>query len=302
MKRVWRWVGVVLVLLLLIAAMAAFWLLRERAGRLVYPVRSRPLQTPADYDLSGEDVTFTTDDGLTLSGWYIPPTTAANGGALVFIHGLNSNRGMLLDQAAMLAGHGYGALLFDLRAHGQSEGEQTTWGVAEIGDVQAAVRFLAERPDVDATRIGLVGHSMGGAIAIQTAAVTPAVQLVIAESAYASFASNAPTLTVSFARLHDDLAPLVLWQAGRIAGVRPQHIQPLDDVAGLAPRPVLFIHGEADKTVDVSNSQRLYQRAGEPKALYLVPGAGHDNFMRVDPAGFEEQVVGFLEAYFLEVD
>jgi hypothetical protein len=100
------------------------------------------------------------------------------------------------------------------------------------------------------------------------------VKVVIAESAYATFVDNAPRLTVSFARLPDYMAPLVLWQAGQLAGVNPHEIRPIDVVAELAPRPILIIHGEQDATVRVNNSRHLYETAEQSKEGYLQFSSG----------------------------
>lgn len=284
---------VVLVLLGSLAGNLAF--LHGRAVRLVQPVRTQPLSTPDDFGITAwEEVSFTAVDGIQLSGWFIPPSPDSDGTTLIFVHGLGSNRGALLDQAAMLAKHGYGALLFDLRAHGRSQGERTSWGLVETADVAAAVAFLQSQPDVNPDRLALVGHSMGGAIAIRAAAQLPAIQAVIVESSYATFAENADRLTVSFARLPAYLSPVILPWAEWLAGVDAAEIRPVDQVGELSPRPVLFIHGEQDRTIEVSNSQRLYAAALAPKALYLVADAGHEDLLAADPAAFEQRIITFL--------
>ena len=81
--------------------------------------------TPADRGMVYEEVAFTTRDGLTLRGWYIP---SQNRAAVMLLHSLASNRIGMLDVAAVLARYGYGVLLFDLRAHGESEGEVLPFG------------------------------------------------------------------------------------------------------------------------------------------------------------------------------
>lgn len=93
-----------LMAIVLIAGLAgSLGFLHTRALRLVQPARTHPLVTPADFGVtSWQDVTFTAGDGLLLSGWFIPPPSDSNGAALIFIHGLGSNRGMLLDQAVLL--------------------------------------------------------------------------------------------------------------------------------------------------------------------------------------------------------
>ena len=282
----------VAIVLLLLTALAGF--VHSRARRLVAPPRNITHQTPADFGIATwEEVTFRTDDGLQLSGWYIPPQTE-DGAALIYVHGLGSNRSALLDQAAMLAKQGYGALLFDLRAHGRSEGEKSSWGLTEVADVQAALAFLQRQTAVDPNKIGIIGHSMGGAIAIRAAAQLPELRLVVAESAYTNFANNTRRLTVSFARLPEWTAPLIMPWAEWIAGVDSRQLAPLQEVASLSPRPILFIQGGHDKTVHVSNGSTLYDTAVSPKERLLIPEAGHNNLFETDPELMSKRLRRFL--------
>jgi alpha-beta hydrolase superfamily lysophospholipase len=281
--------------LLLLIVLAGF--IHSRARRLVAPPRTFTHQTPTDWGIADwRDDTFTTQDGLKLSGWYIPPK-AEVGAALIFVHGLGSNRSSLLDQAAMLAKQGYGALLFDLRAHGRSDGQQSSWGLAEVADVQAALTFLQAQPAVDPSRIGIVGHSMGGAVAIRAAAQLPEIQLVVAESVYTNFADNQERLTVAFARLPDWTAPLIMAWAERIAEVDSSQLAPLQEVAAFAPRPILLIQGGRDKTVHVSNGSTLYNTAVSPKERLLIPNADHNNLFETDPELMTQRLLRFLAHY-----
>lgn len=279
-------------ILFLLTGLAIF--LHSRARRLVAPPRNITHQTPADFGMTNwQDISFTTEDHLQLSGWYVPPQNES-GAALIFVHGLGSNRSALLDQAAMLVEEGYGALLFDLRAHGRSQGTRSSWGLAEVADVQAALQFLQNQPEVNAEKIGIIGHSMGGAIAIRAAAQLPEIRLVVAESVYTNFADNEERLTVSFARLPAWSAPLVMDWAEWIAGVDSSQLAPQQEVASLSPRPILFIQGGRDKTVHVQNGSTLYETAVSPKARLLIPNADHNNLFATDPEQMSQRLRQFL--------
>ncbi len=279
-------------ILLLLIVLAGF--VHSRARRLVAPPRTVTQKTPSDFGIEHwQEVTFATEDGLQLSGWYVPPQPGVDA-ALIFVHGLGSNRGSLLDQAAMLAEEGYGSLLFDLRAHGRSKGGKSSWGLTEVADVQAALAFLQAQPAVDPAKIGVVGHSMGGAIAIRAAAQLPEIRLVVAESVYTNFADNEARLTVSFARLPDWTAPLIMDWAEWIAGVDSSQLAPLHEVASLSPRPILFIQGGRDKTVHVSNGSTLYDTAVSPKERLLIPDAGHNDLFQTDPDLMSRRLRRFL--------
>ena len=282
---------------------AVLWLAHWRAMALVHPGRSRPSHTPADYGLRDwEEVGFPSADGLQLAGWFIPPDPEGDGATLIYVHGLGSNREELLRQAVMLWRHGYGALLLDLRGHGQSGGTGTTLGYAEVEDVRGAVAYLQTRTEVNPDRIGVVGRSMGGAIALRATARIDHIRAVVAQCAYASIEGQvregfrASTGLPSF-----PFAPLVVWFGQREVGLDLGQVRPIDDVAGIAPRAILFIHGEDDPLVDVNNSLRLYEAAREPKELYLIPGAKHGGFLTVEGEELERRMVRFLDAH-LRVD
>ncbi|HEY6746782.1 MAG TPA: alpha/beta hydrolase, partial [Mycobacteriales bacterium] len=129
--------------------------------------------TPADRGLAYSDVTFATGDGVRLSAWYVPSTNHA---AVVAVPGAGSTRTGILDQAAVLAGHGYGVLMVDPRGQGRSAGQAMDAGWYGDRDISAAVTFLQHQPGVDPGRIGVLGLSMGGEEAIGAAAADPAVR------------------------------------------------------------------------------------------------------------------------------
>jgi pimeloyl-ACP methyl ester carboxylesterase len=125
--------------------------------------------TPAEYGLTYQEVAFRTADGVRLSAWYIP---SRNGTAVVLLPGSGSTRTAVLGQAAVLARHGYGALLVDGRGHGLSGGHAMDFGWWGGRDLAAAVSFLARQPGVQAGKIAVLGESMGGEQALAAMGLT----------------------------------------------------------------------------------------------------------------------------------
>ena len=170
---------------LLLAAIAmllvAFYLIipAYMASRAIHPERF-PIGslTPMDVALNYEDVALTTVDGIRLSGWYVP---AKNGAAVIAVHAYNGNRTGVIYHAKMLADHGYGVLLFDLRAHGESGGDVFAFGWDADKDISAALAYLQNRTDVDPNRIGALGLSIGAEVVLQAAANTDEIKAVVAE-------------------------------------------------------------------------------------------------------------------------
>ena len=175
-----RWHRLFIVPALLFATYATVWSLGQAIAATNVPRTSVASTTPADLNLDYRDVEFRTNDGVRISGWYIP---SSNRAAVVMMHGAGSTRSSVLDHAVVLARHGYGVLLFDARGHGRSDGRAMDFGWFGDSDVAAAVSFLERQPDVDATRIAAVGMSMGGEEAIGAAAGDGRLRAVVAEGA-----------------------------------------------------------------------------------------------------------------------
>jgi fermentation-respiration switch protein FrsA (DUF1100 family) len=270
------------------------WLPYVKAYGLVHPARNVPDRFPhAVY----QNVQFTTDDGLTLKGWYIPPK---NGALVILVHGLYGNRTELLDEADFITAAGYGALLFDLRNHGESEGNVSTMGLDEVRDVEAAVAF-ARQTGGQNLPIAVFGHSMGASAVLLAAAEGSEIRAIIAESAFSSVEENITEGVHELTGLPPfPFAPLVVFFGEREAGVNIRSMRPVDIVGQLSPRPLLLIHGELDALILAENSRRLFAAAHEPKELYILPNAGHGGFLQAAPEEYPRRILDFLKKCLLQ--
>ena len=288
----WGLVGLLVVLALLMLIFT--WL---HAWRLTHPLRKPLKRTPADLGVAFEDVTFTTEDGITLSGWFIPPR---NGRTIIGCHGILDNREQLLEPAVILARQGYGFLLYDARAHGNSGGRHSTYGHDEIKDVFAAVAYLEARPEVDAQRLGIIGNSLGGITAIRAAARLPQLRVIIAESTLADFASDIGKAFTRFTHLPAfPFAPLTIFWGERITHIDLNAIRPVRDIAVLSPRPIFLISDLLDEIVDEPfDGELLYANAGEPKELWQLPACHHVQCFASQPDAYISRISDFLEKSF----
>lgn len=258
--------------------------------------RSHESRTPADYQMTYESLELQTQDGLKLAAWYVP---SKNRAAVIMVHGHKANRADMLTRAQVLARHGYGILLLDLRTHGKSEGELITFGAKEAQDMDAAYRYLLTRPDVDASRIGAVGCSMGGAVVILSAAQNTGIKAVVAESAFAVLSDAVPSAISETGLPPIIFAPIVQWFAEREIGFKAEEISPINYIGKISPRPIFILHGGKDLVVMPDSGQRLYDAAGEPRELWFEPGLGHVEFINTLPGEYERRVVKFLDQYLL---
>lgn len=247
--------------------------------------------TPADLGFDYEDVTLVAEDGVTLAGWYIP---SQNGAAVILLHGYGANRMEMIWRAGMLAEYGYGVLLYDERASGESTGDVRSLGWADVADVPVALAFLQGRDDVDPARIGILGFSVGGQIALCATAENDRIRAVVAEEPGFATTQDLPALTslperwivfnyrLGFQGLE--------WRTGVHA--------PAGVVAGLdriAPRPILFIAAGPQEEPGYWLVRHFYDSAGEPKAWWHVPEAGHGQIPALGPQEYKERIVTFFD-------
>lgn len=291
------------------------------ATRLVnYNEPRKPiLRTPADYGLSYHPVTFlSSTDHVQLRGWFIPGVlpdgqlTAQR--TIIMVHGNRQNRtdpdvGQLA-LSADLAHQGFAVLAFDLRGNGESPPAPMSLGYFEPRDVLGAVDFLRSgplpypqlgRPNV----IGGWGMSLGAASLLIAAAQEPAIAAVISDDA---FAYAVPRIEHDVAkedsleaRLAQPFTPGALFAARFVYGVDWFAVRPVDVVAKIAPRPLLFIHPDADPDTPIWNFNALVAAArGAPNAhveSWVVPGVTqHAQSFHTHPAEYMSRVTSFFTA------
>ena len=242
-----------------------------------------------------QQITLTTQDGVKLSAWYLP---SQNGAAIILLHGYKADHAQMFPVAAMLVRYGYGVILPDLRGHGQSEGEEITFGYNERRDVQAVYQHLITQPKVDAERIGVLGNSMGSAIAILYAAENPGIKAVVAQSPYTSLDDMVATNIKRLVNLPPfPLAPMILFFAERKAGFQAEALAPLRHIRQISPRPVLIMTGGKDTWANPEGGRQLYAAAGEPRELWFDPELSHLEFQEKRADEFEQRVVAFFDKY-----
>jgi dipeptidyl aminopeptidase/acylaminoacyl peptidase len=263
-----------------------------RARQMAHPPREHV--TPeedarARQELPGrQDVTLRTSDSLTLRGWFAPGTRRA---AVVLVHGWGGNRAQLLPEAGLLARHGYGILVYDSRASGESEGDLVSWGDGERRDVTAAVDFVSSRAEIDPGRIGALGFSLGSSSLALEAAGDPRVRAVVLQATWSSMQEEVAEKAGRFGPLSTGPALLRL----RYEGIDVNAVRPIDRVAEIAPRPLLLIAGETDADTPVAVMQRVFAAARDPKELWIEPDATHGSYVRTAPEEYERRVTGFFD-------
>ena len=294
-RRLVRIVLVVLLALLLVASAGVVAVSWQSADQLVHPAREAQTIDPATRGLAYEDATLRTSDGLALAAWWIPANgTATARGTVVFLHGYGDDKQQAMHVAPWLHEAGYHVLAFDFRAHGESDGSETTVGLAEVEDVRAAVAHARTREG--AAPVALLGWSMGASTALNAAAHVPEVRAFVADSAFATLENIASNSITHFTDLPKyPFGPLAVVFAGWMVGRDVGDNRPIDHVASLG-RPALFIQGADDTIVYPEEDGAALARATPGAAYWLVPGASHVGARTVDPAGFEARVLSFLDA------
>ena len=232
--------------------------------------------------------TFTTSDGLRLSGWYVP---SRNGAAVIVSPGRSAQA---QEHARMLIRHGYGVLVFDRRGEGQSQGDRNMYGWSGDKDLIAAVTFLRRQSDIRHGEIGGLGLSVGGEMLLQTAAETTGLKAVVSEGA--GRRSLREHLHIpGLGTVQKWLTPWVV-QTGAL--VVMSNTAPPPDLAHvvsrISPRPMLLIramHGLDDESLN----RVYYAHARQPAALWEVPRGGHTGALAALPRQYEARVVGFFD-------
>lgn len=201
-----------------------------------------------------EELKVTTEDQLSLTGWYAPP--ASKHDTIIFFHGSGDSIANFAPLAQPYTDAGYGFLLVEYRGYGGMPGKPSETGL--YADARAFVGKLFDK-GVDMDHIVLMGHSIGAAVAVQMAQEFHPAGLIL----LAPFTS----LMDMASRKHPYL-PTSVMLVDRYAN---------DSKIGLMTVPLLLLHGNRDATVPLADGQKLFELARNPKTMDVIDGAGHND-------------------------
>ena len=161
---------------------------------------------------------------------------------------------------------------------------------------------------------------MGGMVAICEAARNPEVACVVAEASYYSFRR----VVSRWAWVHNKvpyfpIIPIILHYIRKNLGVNPERYSPKYNIPKIAPRPVfiihgrydnlvpaahfpaatkpLLIHGRYDNLVPAAQAKMMFKKAGDPKEIWLVPGARHNKCAEVGGFEYKQRLADFFRQY-----
>ena len=235
-----------------------------------------------------------------MAGWYVPPE---NGALVILLHGYGSNRTAMLWHAEQLIQAGYGVLMYDERASGESEGTYRSYGWEDPRDVTGALDFLSAKPDVNPEKIGIAGCSIGGQIALQGAAYYPQLGAVWADGASSVRAQDISRPN----KLTNPIYPLLIlgnytldWRFEVKLGIDAPApmIEIIDEIA---PRPIMLVASGIPFAFVGSEGDHLQfyaQHAGKNASLWVLPDAGHCAGPSVRPEEYSVRMVEFFDRAF----
>lgn len=237
-----------------------------------------------------EHITLKTEEGIPIDAWY--STAVSSKGCVVLVHGYSANKSYLNAEAAVFRQWGYSLLLFDLRGHGKSGGNTTTFGMKETDELGKAVAYARKRGE---SKIILYGVSLGSAVCLKAAAeggVRP--DAIIADVPFESVHEHLKARARILGFPAEPFAALTTAWIGMESGYNAfRH-----DIAGYAKKvtcPVLIEAGERDPFVSPAETGSIYRNlSSKNKKLVVYPEGGHGAFVQQDPLSWEKEITAFL--------
>ncbi|MEO5952348.1 MAG: alpha/beta fold hydrolase [Chloroflexia bacterium] len=274
------------------------------ARRILYPVNpAMPAVIPDHLDteipgVEAEYAEFPTRDGGKLGGWFIPAPASASEPApcIMLVYGYGGFKEQMIYYAQIVHEAGFSSFMFDMQGSGLRRGKPVTLGYKEKWDLMDAINYVRTRPEVDGEHLGVLGVSMGAATALLAAEDDPHIKSIVADSSYANMVDMIkPGLRAFVGSPATIVAPMIVWFAENMMGVKASDITPETSAHKLGRTPVFIIHGANDQLTDPHSAQRIYDALSGPKELWVVANCGHARAPEVEPEEYRRRVNEFFK-------
>ncbi len=255
------------------------------------------VEIPAGLSFKVEEVQFLSEDGVQIAGWFVP---SRNNVTIILLHGYGGNRTSMLWHAQQLVDAGYGVLMYDERASGESGGTHRSYGWEDPRDVDGGLKFLKNKYGADGNQVGIAGCSMGAQNALQGAANNTEIGAVWADGTAIIRAQDIPPQSNLLSQLVVAGNYMMDWASAIKLGMDapPPLIEIIDDIA---PRPIMLVGGGVSRPI-FGNEGRfmLYyaQYAGNNAETWIIPEAYHCDGPKVRPNEYAARMIKFFDSTF----
>jgi dipeptidyl aminopeptidase/acylaminoacyl peptidase len=278
---------------LLLSGSAGLLAVAGSAWLVLHPPVPRDLGGAPDLDAVARRVRIPVGATDALDGWLIE---GRGRGLIVFFHGYGRRHDRGWRYAQFLRAAGYSILAVDFRSSRGGNRVPTTLGVRELEDARATLDWVRGEPSLAAMPLGLLGESLGAAVAIAVAAERDDVRAIAADCPFATSRRALEDTIERWARLPRwPIAPMARALGSAVTGVDPGGLDVLGPAARLRDRPLYLIHAGRDDRLDPSHARDLWRAAGEKDPLWFLPGSGHNEAWRDQPALYAQRMLAFFD-------
>ncbi|MCR9286562.1 alpha/beta hydrolase [Saprospiraceae bacterium] len=253
-------------------------------------------ETPADFNVEYERITLKTKEGFLLKGFYTKSKLDTVLGGVIILHGHNSCKESQLPIVKDLANLGFETLVYDARAHGESEGEYCTFGFREKDDVSKAIDFLQNEKSIQ--NVAIWGTSYGGAVGLQALEYDERLKCGVIYCTFSDiYDIVADYQEDMFGFGNRWLSDFVVSRSGEIADFNPLEVRPSNSAKNIE-QPVLVAHSKDDEKIDVAYGKLNFENLQSPeKRLIILEGVGHNNIYGNSGDKLKKQTFDFLKKY-----
>ncbi len=243
-----------------------------------------------------EDISFQSFDGLKLKGWWFKTGSEK---LVIMVTGLIPNRvnteyqGMWIAKELVEAG--FDVIMYDSRAHGESEGSRISYGFNESKDVLSAVEF-AKSKGFEPEKIALIGDSTGAVSILMVSDQLKDIGALVIDTPTADYRPRVVDVLWKEKFVPPFFAPGVFYFTDIVFGLKIAQVRPIEKMVLVPERKFLFLHGEKDKTFPIEESKKLLQKASKESKLVVFPEGSHIETFKSDPDLYRKEVFDFLDS------
>ena len=241
-----------------------------------------------------------------LDGWLLPPTIARHSSAhrtpgrwrravVVLFHGYGRDHHRMWRYGAFLQRAGYGVMTVDFRSSRARQRVATTLGAHELADAEATLAWVRSAPELRGQRVVLYGESLGGSVALVTAARSGGVSGVIADCPFATGRRALEDTFNYWLRMPGGPVASAASMVGRgFTGQDPGALDAVAAAESLRATPLMLIHAREDDRMRSRQAEDLWRAAGSDDELWLTEGGHNEGWQRMRDE-YERRVLAFLE-------